>query len=250
MGDEQHTLFDWLRAKASPRGAISKSGIDDVDDEAVRRLHRQLESALGTVDLVVTNNRRRMVTARRNGKRHELRIHRMFVDAPAETVSALVGLARGHGDEREELRRFIRENRDEIKHAPKPSKLRQAGTVHDLEASMRRAIALLDEDGFDDVSITWGRRGRGTRSIRFGSYDFEQRLIRIHPALDEDWVPENFVDFVVYHELLHVVVPPIVDEAGNRNLHPPEFREREQRFPHYEEAVAWERRNLDRLMKR
>ena len=250
MGDDQMTLFDWFRAKSAPRGAISRAGVDGIDDGDLRRLHERLEAALGTVDLVVTNNRKRMVTAKRRGARHELRVHRMFVNAPSETIAALIGLARGDGDERDELRRFIRENHDTIDHVPRTEVLRTSGDVHDLAESLNRATSLLERDGFDDIQITWGRDGRGRRSIRFGSYDFTQRLIRIHPALDEDWVPQLFIDFVVYHELLHVVVPPVEEESGRRDLHPEEFRDLEARFPDYDQAITWQRSNLDRLLSR
>ncbi len=250
MGDRQMTLFDWARAKNAPRGAVSRAGIEGVDDEAVRRLHHALESALGTVDLVVTNNRKRMVTAKRNGKRHEMRIHHMFIDAPDETVAALVGLAKGHRDDKQTLRRYIREHREAIEHQPRELALSVRGEVHDLGAALDRAVTLLDDEAFAEVAITWGRDGRGRRSIRFGSYDFEQRLIRIHPALDVHWVPAYFVEFVVYHELLHVAVPPIISADGRRNLHPVEFREMEARFPEYDQAIAWQRANLDRLLSR
>lgn len=250
MGDRQTSLLDWIRARKAPRGAVSRSNVDQIDEHALRRLHTILEASLGTVDLVVTNNRKRMVTAKRKGKRHELRVHRMFVDAPEDTIAALVGLARGEGDQRDELRRYIREHRDDIDHTPNKRVLRTAGRVHDLATSLDRATSLLSEDGFDDIQITWGRDGKGRRSIRFGSYDFSQRLIRIHPALDDDWVPQMFVDFVVYHELLHVVVPPVESESGRRDLHPLEFRELEARFPDYDEAIAWQRQNLDRLLNR
>lgn len=252
MSREQHSLFDWFRARKAPRGAVSRSGVDEqaVSDEDVRGLHRRLEAALGTVDLVVTNNRKRMVTAKKKKGRHELRVHRMFVDADDQAVSALVGLARGDSSSRDELRRYIRSNRDAIEHVPPATALNTTGEVHDLRASLDRANQLLDGSEYDDLQITWGRRGRGSRSIRFGSYDFQQRLIRVHPALDEEWVPDYFVDFVVYHELLHVVVPPREDAHGRRLIHPPEFRELESRFPRYDEAMAWERANLKRLLSR
>ena len=51
----------------------------------------------------------------------------------------------------------------------------------------------INRDYFDGgvmVSITWGRRSarRPRRSIRLGSYRREQNLIRIHPALDAEFV--------------------------------------------------------------
>ena len=217
----------------------------------MRALHRRLERELGTVDLVITNNRKRMVSARRNGDRCELRVHRMFVDAPAETVDALIGLARGRAASRDALRRFIAKNQDAIDHEVSQSAVRVKGEHHDLTEALQRAIELVDDHNVGDLAITWGRDGRGRRSIRFGSFDFRQRLIRIHPALDESWVPAYFVDFVVYHELLHLAVPPVVDpQTGRRDLHPPEFREREARFPDYDRAQTWQRDNLARLLDR
>lgn len=244
------TLFQWKQKLAPPRGSVSRSGVQDVDEAAVRELHGLLEAKLGTVDLVITNNRKRMVTAKRRGNRHELRVHHMFIDAPSATHAALAGLASGNTEDREVLQKFISDHRDAIDHTSN-STVRTRGAHHDLGDSLARALALLPTaSAVEDIRITWGRYGRGRRSIRFGSYDFEARLIRIHPALDEAWVTQLFVDFVVYHELLHVVVPPVVDEEGRRDVHPPEFRELEVRFPDYDRAIAWQRDHLERLLSR
>ncbi|MFB6373046.1 MAG: hypothetical protein ABEN55_08015, partial [Bradymonadaceae bacterium] len=105
------------------------------------------------------------------------------------------------------------------------------------------------ETNLDEVSITWGRDGRGTKSIRFGSFDFDQRLIRVHPALDQEWVPRYFVEFIVYHELLHAVCPPVEGEDG-RQVHTEEFIELERQFPRYRDAVEWESTNLRRILER
>ena len=250
MVEEQQTLFDWIRARRAPRGAVSRAELPadlGVTEAEVRDLHRRLETALGTVDLIVTDNRKRMVTAKRKDQRLEMRLHHMFVDCDDVALSALVGLARGDGQAKVVLRDFIRDNREVIRSRAAPE-VSAAGAVHDLEAALRRTLSafetLEDElgrawegchaqsltrpDGLEDVNIGWGRDGKGRRSIRFGSYDFAQQLIRIHPALDVEWVPEYFVDFVVYHELLHAVLPVRTDAAGRRVLHSPEFRALEQ----------------------
>lgn len=251
VAERQYSLFDWLKARSAPRGAVS-SELGAVDD-ATRALHRRLESALGTVDLVITDNRKRMVTARRRGVRHELRVHHMFLGCDDEALTGLVLLARGERDARGVLRNFIAQNRDAIRNPE--VRAESEGRVHDLEQALQDALgladAVLDElPSLDHVRIGWGRDGRGRRSIRFGSYDFEQGLIRVHPALDAEEVPEYFVHFVVYHELLHAVVPPKEDAAGRRILHSREFRELEARYPRYDEAMAWERANLERLLNR
>ncbi len=175
----------------------------------------------------------------------------MFLEAGDDIVGALVDLARGRKAPRERIRRFVRENSDRIRQRPDLDALEASGQHHDLDRSFDRALGLVDDpEEHQDIAITWGRYGRGKRSIRFGSFDGTQRLIRVHPALDANWVPTYFVDFVVYHELLHAVIPPRRGSGDRRILHPPEFRTLEARFPEYEEAMAWERENLERLLNR
>jgi hypothetical protein len=45
------------------------------------------------------------------------------------------------------------------------------------------------------------------------------------------------------------VIPPVVTEDGRRIVHGPQFRERERRFSGYERARAWERQNLNLLLR-
>ena len=85
------------------------------------------------------------------------------------------------------------------------------------------------------------------RSIKLGSYCSRERLIRVHPVLDAGFVPRFFVEYIVYHELLHHMLPPIV-RGGRRQLHDRRFKEHERAFPGYARALAWEREHLDRLL--
>ena len=80
-----------------------------------------------------------------------------------------------------------------------------------------------------------------------GSYSVEDRLIRIHPALDRWFVPRYFLEWIVFHEMLHQVHDiPVV--GGRRQFHTPEFLAEEKQFEGYERARAWERENLDRIL--
>jgi hypothetical protein len=101
-----------------------------------------------------------------------------------------------------------------------------------------------------DARITWGARGARRRrrtSIKMGSYSVEDRLIRIHPALDRRFVPRYFLEWIVYHEILHQVHDmPIV--SGRRQFHTPEFVAQESNYEHYERAREFERRHLDRIL--
>jgi len=122
------------------------------------------------------------------------------------------------------------------------------GRYHDLETILvaLRARFFPESTG---VTIRWGRwSGRTrTRSIRLGAYLPEQQLIRIHPALDQDFVPRFFVEFIVYHELLHHIIPPR-RVNGRYQIHSPAFRQGECQFPAYTEAMLWRKRSLRRLL--
>jgi predicted metal-dependent hydrolase len=101
-----------------------------------------------------------------------------------------------------------------------------------------------------DAAITWGpRTGRPRRrnSIKMGSYSVEDRVIRIHRSLDRTFVPRFFVEWIVFHEMLHQV-HDIKVKNGRREFHSKAFLADEARFEHYRQARAWERRHLDALL--
>ena len=102
-----------------------------------------------------------------------------------------------------------------------------------------------------EVHITWGRRSEPRQprrvSIKLGSYSAAQRLIRVHPALDRKWVPRYFVEYIIYHELLHHVIPAVQD-CGRALFHSPEFVHHEREFLHYERSIDWERKHIGRLL--
>ena len=82
-----------------------------------------------------------------------------------------------------------------------------------------------------------------------GVYFHDQKVIRIHPAIDDTRVPRYFVEMVVFHEMLHQIHPPAVDGAGRRVVHGAEFRAAERRFPGYWRARAWEKAHLHLLLR-
>jgi Protein of unknown function DUF45 len=123
------------------------------------------------------------------------------------------------------------------------------GRYHDLEAILDDLCARYFPD-CAAVKIRWGRWSGRARphSIRFGVYLSKAQLIRIHPALDQAFVPRYFVEFIVYHELLHHVMPP-VRLNGRYQIHSPAFRRCEREYPAYAEAMAWRKRFLRRLLE-
>ncbi len=224
--------------------------------EAASRLADAISGLLGErVRLAVHDNRSTMVSFRRARGAVRYRVHHLFLEAPGEVVRALAAFAapRLRAWRRREAGRridaWVRQNRAAI--APiDPGSLRPRGRHHDLAAILAR---LNDEHfgGAIRAGIGWGRGGGPARrrSIKTGVYLHDARVIRIHPALDRAEVPEFYVAAVVFHEMLHQVVPG--DERGRRRVvHGPEFRRRERAYPDHARAREWERRNLDLLLGR
>ncbi|HYZ88349.1 MAG TPA: SprT-like domain-containing protein [Myxococcales bacterium] len=205
------------------------------------------------VDVHLTDNAWTMVSFKRLQGRVRFRLHHMFSAANDDVVRALAGFTgrnrRAHGRAIDD---YIRRHRHLIRPAPErpQEQLSERGRVHDLGEIFARLNAAHFDDELD-ARIGWGRRTRGgrRRSIKMGVYLHDQKLIRIHPALDDERVPRYFVELVVFHEMLHQIVPPVTGRDGRRVVHGRDFRAREKRFPGYERARAWEKRNLHLLLK-
>ena len=205
------------------------------------------------VEVELTDNAWTMVSFRRVEGRLSFRLHHMFAGAAESVLRALAGFTgknrRHHGRSIDE---FVRTHRHLIKQGERRAEppLSARGRVHDLA----EIFASLNAQHFDNLvaaRIGWGRRGRAgrRRSIKMGVYFHDQKLIRLHPALDDESVPRHFVELVVFHEMLHQTIPPTADASGRRTVHGPAFRAAERRFPGYERARAWEKANLHLLLR-
>jgi predicted SprT family Zn-dependent metalloprotease len=99
--------------------------------------------------------------------------------------------------------------------------------------------------GTVSASITWGRSSSRNRvKLRtLGSYNVEANTIRINPLLDKKTVPAYFLEFIVYHEMLHAFLG-IKNRNGRRSIHSKEFRLEEKKFRHYEKVLEWEKKRF------
>jgi len=214
---------------------------------------RALAARLGQpVRLVVTDNRSTMLSAKPKGDRLEVRLHHMFLTAEDDILAAVGDyLGEGAPGAAALIDRFVEQNRTRYVAAPRPqNELRTEGRHHDLRAIVddlgRRHFG-----GPVAVRITWGKRvepKRGQRSLQLGTYLPEEQLIRIHPALDQSWVPAYFVEAVVFHEMLHHDMPAVV-QNGRRHYHTRAFRKRERSFEYHSAAEQWQKENLWRLLR-
>ncbi len=226
-----------------------------VHEGARQALERKLRVAFpGPVILSITDNRHSIITHRvQKGVLHA-RVHHMFLDAPATVVDALVRyVTRGDRDASATLGDYIDDNGFRLARRKRSAPLVSKGKHHDL-LELFEGINDRYFGGGINALITWGKRptrktrGAPQKTIKLGSYSAVDRLIRVHPALDQKWVPRYFVAYIVYHEMLHHVIPGSRG-LGRVNLHPPEFKEREKQFRYFERALQWERRRVARLLR-
>jgi hypothetical protein len=208
------------------------------------------------VQLVVTDNRWSLLSLRRAAfGAATVRAARMFLDAPADVWRAIATcVRRRERNAWRRIRQFINEAAvlRPLAHssAPKrPPRIAPCGRVYDL-AVIAAELDARHFGGAINPAITWGRamRRHGRRRITFGTYHHAQRLIRIHPRLDDVRVPEFFVRYIVFHEMLHAAFGENGDTSARRNgrrvIHSREFRRREKEFPDYARALEWEKENI------
>lgn len=215
------------------------------------KLQRRLEQRVGRAVLLSLHGNRRVMVSFRwiEPEILSLRLHHMFLSAGARDVAAIARFAQSkQPSARREIERYIRRYSHLLGvalPAPDPA----LGDAYDL----RRVFHRLNRRCFGGrvrARIEWGRRVRRerTRTIRLGYYDEANRRIVINPALDRRDVPSYVLEWIVFHEMLHVVLG-FREQAGRTIAHGPEFRRRERAFSHYARASEWEAENLDRLLR-
>ncbi|MBD3223853.1 MAG: hypothetical protein GF313_03940 [Caldithrix sp.] len=81
---------------------------------------------------------------------------------------------------------------------------------------------------------------------RLGFYSDDRALLVISRIFDNRKVPANVVEYLVYHEMLHIHFPA-QKINGRRRIHTPEFRKIEHSFPDYKSINIWIKKNKHRL---
>lgn len=193
-----------------------------------------------TCEITVNANRRQVVSWRSREGQLTVSVHWALLEHTDDLVRLVTT---GDRTAWARLRRVLPQ------HTPLVDDPQTSGKMHDLQQLVAAERTHLRRD-IGPVRVTWGRWSANPpmRSLRLGSCDAgDPPSIRIHPVLDHRFAPAWFVGFVLFHELLHVVHPPI-DRGLRREVHPASFRAAERRHPQFEHALRWERDNIDELL--
>lgn len=180
--------------------------------------------------LLVSRGRRKdpALRARRSELERSIRAALRGPDSPAS------GAAR---------RRALRDGR-------RLERLRPRGAHHDLDTVLR-AINARYFDGKLEARITWSARlgGLSTHTIAHDGEGKPYHLLTISRGYDDPEVTPEILGGVVYHECLHIAIPPR-HAGGRRVVHGSDFRRLEREYDHYEVWRKWHREGLPKALRR
>jgi len=203
------------------------------------------------VSLTLTNNSTSLLSVNERSAPIRVRLHRIFLAAGEEVISEVADYIAGRRGQTPRFWAFVRDNRHAMpQSAERETRLYTRGRFYDL-ADLYSSVNEEYFEGAIDCRITWGRRTKSAqvRHRTLGSYTLENDTIRINPVLDRAAVPRYYLEFVVFHEMLHAQLYReqaretgcIEMAAGRRVVHSPEFKSREKLFKHYDRAIRFER---------
>lgn len=93
--------------------------------------------------------------------------------------------------------------------------------------------------------LTWS----ANRTYRMlGHHDATHETVVISRSLDTTETPRFVVEYVMFHEMLHIF-HPTVHHNGRRYNHTAAFRRDERRFPQFQEAENWIEGNARKLKR-
>jgi hypothetical protein len=191
-------------------------------------------------------------TARLRGNRLLIRVSDLLADAPEGVLQSLslILLAKVYrrtvGDEyHATYRSFIlgsamqaraREARTSRGRRPRPAVAR--GRWQNLDVNFDRVNEEYFEGKLERPRLTWSAR-RSRRIL--GRYDSTHQTVFISLFFDSPRIPDFVLDYLVYHELLHIRHPSRARDCRFIN-HTPEFRAEERSFKDYKKAIDWIRK--------
>ena len=99
--------------------------------------------------------------------------------------------------------------------------------------------------GIPKPSLTWSPN---TTYRILGHHDSTHQTISISKSLDSERVPRYVLEYVVYHEMLHIK-HPVIHRNGRRYVHTPQFKRDERDFAFFYEAEEWIEKNIEKIRR-
>jgi hypothetical protein len=127
----------------------------------------------------------------------------------------------------------IREQAQDVRRRRGRKEIESAvGRHHDLDRMFAELNAKYFDGGLRKPAVGWSKRG--SRRL-LGHYDPAHDSIVLSRLLDRAQVPAYVVEYVLFHEMLHVK-HPVEYRTSRRCVHTPGFKRDEKAFARFEEA--------------
>ncbi len=198
-------------------------------------------AATKPIALTLTNNTASMLSIREKASGIFIRLHSMFLNAGNDVLDEICEFLKRKKRAIPRVREFINRNKGELgERKPRLIHIKTQGSYYNLS----EIYETLNREYFSNrVSsvITWGNKSsrRMSRKRRLGSYQKDTDTIRISPFLDSRKVPRYFIEYIVYHEMLHAALA-IETGNGRQKVHSKDFKQQERLFKYYKQALQWE----------
>jgi SprT-like family len=200
------------------------------------------------------------------GKRH-LVIPSYLHNAPEETKNALIDWALLPYPRRSDQKRLARRRRADLekiiwRHIQSlpdvPRRISRfdaaafTGKTQGLRYDLREVFSSVNSTCFNGTIkaiVRWGQPGSKTsyHTMKTDRHGDRHDTITIAGVYDDPAVPRFAVEAVMYHEMLHIAIPP-VKRNGRNVVHGRDFKTAEKKFRYFEEWRTWERESLTKIV--
>jgi hypothetical protein len=177
-------------------------------------------------------------------KNNEIRLtaQESFITAPDAIFNILIqtALSRPAAQDRLKIRDYTMTKaycqlREELEYLMIPRNSFAAGEFWNLETVFYRVNQKYFGGQISKPHLVWS--SRPTRR-KFGHYQQDIQTIMISSSLDKPHIPSEVLDYVMYHELLHIHLG-VKRTKQRRYVHTTEFKKRESAFSDFEFAKAY-----------
>lgn len=125
---------------------------------------------------------------------------------------------------------IINEPFDSVKGVHEPN-----GSYFDLDEIFHTINTKFFSNEINKPALRWSKR----RAYRiFGRYDRSKNEIVVSSLLDEKKTPKYVVEYIMYHEMLHIKFG-FTYKRGRRKIHTGPFKKEEEKFPFYKESIDY-----------
>ena len=187
-----------------------------------------------------------------NHKYIHLKISQYLADAPEKIIQdlAIILLAKVYKSKpkksiKDSYKAFANSIQPDIPKRKKsiPKGYESKGKYYNLQEFFNN----LNDKYFDNkLAVKYLGWSKNKSYTRLGYYDRERDLLVLSKIFDSKKVPQIVLEYLLYHEMLHIFIPTTTLN-GRRRIHPPEFRQLERKFPDYPQIQNWIKKKRFRL---